>query len=272
MPIDVATIVILGLTAASMLAWGVELVAPALSTTSLLRSPPKAPLRLPGLVSLLGTSLCGLAAATSAVAILQMARSGPPRALHPLDADRVIDDIRSQILLNGAIVGVLLSLWWGDRKPGFRLWPDNPAQTVMDALTGFLLAIGPVFVVLVATMQLGLREEQVYHPLLRLLDEAGSFRTWLWVGFSAIVVAPITEELLFRVILQTTLERVLPTLHAIVCSSLVFCLVHPFPDSLALLPLSAVLGAVYVRRRCYWTLVLIHALFNALNLMLSALT
>jgi membrane protease YdiL (CAAX protease family) len=52
-------------------------------------------------------------------------------------------------------------------------------------------------------------------------------------------------------------------------SSVLFAFAHGFPDSLALLPLAFALGYTYLRRRSYITVMMVHFLFNAFNMVLA---
>ncbi len=167
------------------------------------------------------------------------------------------------IFLSGAISGEPLT--------GLGLRKADIAGQIWDAFVGFLVAIGPVFLVLHLTDEWGLRDDEHAHEYLKLLIHSPSREVWLWIGLSAVVVAPLSEELLFRVILQGWVESVASPSLAIILSSLLFCLVHEFPDSLALAPLALTLGYVYHKRQSYLTVVVIHAIFNAVNLLLTAL-
>jgi membrane protease YdiL (CAAX protease family) len=173
-------------------------------------------------------------------------------------------DLLMTVSLLAALVGSRANL----RACGLR-W-DEPAQDAAAALLGFRLAIGPVFVVLMLSVWAGLRTDEPEHEFLRMLSVDGSPANWLWVTATAVIAAPLAEELVFRVLVQGWLEHKLPPLAAIGCSSVLFCTVHPYPDSLGLVPLALVLGWVQHRRRSYLTVVLIHALFNAVNLLLTA--
>jgi membrane protease YdiL (CAAX protease family) len=57
----------------------------------------------------------------------------------------------------------------------------------------------------------------------------------------------------------------------LVLSTLLFSFAHGFPDSIALLPLAAILGYTYLQRRSYRTVVLVHLIFNGFNMTLAAL-
>jgi membrane protease YdiL (CAAX protease family) len=173
------------------------------------------------------------------------------------------------LLLTAALWAALVGSRADLRACGLR-W-DEPARDAADAVLGFRLAIGPVFVVLFLSAGIGLRTEEPEHEFLRLLTVEGSLVNWLWISATAVIAAPLAEELVFRVLVQGWLEGKLPPPAAIGCSSVLFCTVHPFPDSLGLIPLALVLGWVQSRRRSYLAVVLIHALFNAVNLLLTAL-
>lgn len=81
----------------------------------------------------------------------------------------------------------------------------------------------------------------------------------------AIVIAPITEELVFRVFLYNAFERYLPVALAIGISGSLFGAVHG--DLLIIPELAAtgmVLAVVYAKTRCVWSNILTHALFNSI--------
>jgi membrane protease YdiL (CAAX protease family) len=91
------------------------------------------------------------------------------------------------------------------------------------------------------------------------------------VIFIAVVAAPLTEELMFRVILQGALSRLVPPRVAIPLVAWCFCSVHGLVDGLALIPLALILGIVFHRTHNYLTVVVIHALFNATMIALQLL-
>jgi membrane protease YdiL (CAAX protease family) len=85
----------------------------------------------------------------------------------------------------------------------------------------------------------------------------------------AVLLAPMIEELTFRIFLFNALERFVPAGGAIAISGILFGLVHSASLSQILtvaLPLAAagiVLGTIYARTRNYWACVVTHATFNA---------
>jgi len=159
----------------------------------------------------------------------------------------------------------------GSRKLSeFGITLKSWRQDTVSGGWGFLAAIVPVFFVVWITQPL--RSEESEHVLLKLLKESPQLETVLWIGLSVVILAPVAEELIFRVILQGVLRSRLSANGAIAISSLMFVSVHRFPDSLALLPLAVLFGYVYERRHSYLAVVVMHALFNLTNLVLALLS
>ncbi len=88
----------------------------------------------------------------------------------------------------------------------------------------------------------------------------------------ALVLAPMVEELTFRVFIFNAFTRYTPVWFAALASGLLFGLVHMqsrdqfFTISLPLAVGGVVLAYVYATTRCYWANVLTHAGFNAIGL------
>lgn len=167
------------------------------------------------------------------------------------------------------IVAALALLTGGGRVPLSEcgLSGQHLDRQMRDGVLGFAASVVPVMLVLVLTIALRTPENQ--HPFLRLLQRDGSMSVVVgWLVLSAVVVAPLKEELLFRAMLQDGLARRIGSTAAIGITSVLFCLVHGFPDALALLPLALILGYVYDRRQSVLSVVLIHALFNLTNILI----
>lgn len=178
---------------------------------------------------------------------------------------------------NLALWGVLIMFDRGMADPSLdsaqrlRLLPCR--RDLRIGVFGFLASVGPVIAVMMLTRTL--RTEESQHPYLRLVSDSPAAEVIGAVALAAIVAAPLTEELVFRVILQRSLERFHP-LVALLSISLLFAAIHA--DSLARLPdvaglflLGLILGFVYQRTRSYPAVVITHLLFNALNLGLICL-
>ena len=109
------------------------------------------------------------------------------------------------------------------------------------------------------------------NPLLEILQTEAGQKMMLMIGVAAVFMAPLAEELQFRVVilgglLRTNLARFAPAITA-----LLFGMAHGIPDGIALLPLAFVLGYTYLQRRSYLTVVLVHLLFNLFNVLLAIL-
>jgi len=154
------------------------------------------------------------------------------------------------------------------REYGFHL--RNARRQAAEGGLGFLASVLPVFLVWAATLPWRTSENQ--HVLLRLLSEDESLRTLLLVVLLAGVLAPLVEELMYRVVLQTALEKIVPPRAAIVAVALIFSAMHQMPDAIPLFPLALILGYAYQQSRSYLTIVLIHMLFNGTNLLILLLT
>lgn len=133
----------------------------------------------------------------------------------------------------------------------------------------FLASFLPVYALLLATSPF--RSVETLHPFLRLLQSNPGAKTVFWIGLAVSIVAPFLEEMIYRVILQTSLGHWLPAGVAIPLTAAVFCLAHGWPDMIPLFPLALILGWVHHRYRSYLAVVATHALFNSWMLALALL-
>lgn len=151
---------------------------------------------------------------------------------------------------------------------GFK-WSPLSSQ-LRDGWFGFRLAILPMAVSMAMTIPLKTPESQ--HALLRLLANNPDYLKLALIVFIPVVSAPLLEELIFRVILQSALSQIVRPRLAILAIAVIFSAVHGPVDGLTLLPLALVLGSIFHRRHSYLTVVVIHGLFNATMLALAMLT
>ena len=107
------------------------------------------------------------------------------------------------------------------------------------------------------------------HPFLEMLKAGVSVPMIVMILFVAVFVAPIVEELQFRVVVLGGIAQLGKPVLALFVSSIVFAFAHGFPDSIALIPLALALGYAYLRRRSYVTVMLVHFLFNGFNMILA---
>ena len=109
------------------------------------------------------------------------------------------------------------------------------------------------------------------NPLLEMLGSGVGRELMVLIAVTAVIVAPLAEELQFRIVLLGGVVQAGRKRIGWILSSVLFALAHGFPDSLALLPLSFTLGYAYMRRRSYLTVVLVHFLFNLSNIAMAIL-
>lgn len=113
------------------------------------------------------------------------------------------------------------------------------------------------------------------HMVLRLLGSAGA--VWwglpiLWIG--AVIIAPISEEICFRGLLQGCLSRLLSRRMAVVSAGLLFGLAHYGAHKEAVPPLIGLgvyLGFLYEKSGRLSLPITVHALFNLKNMMWATL-
>jgi hypothetical protein len=107
------------------------------------------------------------------------------------------------------------------------------------------------------------------HPVETLLREAPTAGNIALVLWSAAVVAPLAEELLFRGILFGWMRRTLGWRFALIASSLLFALLHvgQWPTPIPLFVLALGLGYSYHRTNSLAAPVTLHVLFNGSSLM-----
>jgi hypothetical protein len=117
------------------------------------------------------------------------------------------------------------------------------------------------------------------HPLLEVLRDNDGLALQAMVSFTAILIAPMAEELLFRGQLQTALVHALagssdrPAIQpgprarwlAILLVSATFAMFHPAWMRPPLFLLSVCIGYAYERTGNLWVAIIIHAGFNAFN-------
>ncbi len=150
--------------------------------------------------------------------------------------------------------------------------PEEPFSFLTElryAGETFLAAYVPttflrVLVVLITMSIFG--EEPRQHPFLDMLNSGVGFSIMALILLTAVFMAPVVEELQFRVVMLGGLAQLGHPMLALGLSSFLFAFAHGFPDSLALLPLAVALGYTYLRRRSYVTVMLVHFFFNGFNM------
>jgi len=157
----------------------------------------------------------------------------------------------------------LRDLGLGDLRPG---------EDLRLAIGGLALVVAPVLAFAYA-VNLWVPYE---HPIVDLLRAQRNAAAVAIVTLSAVIVAPLAEELFFRRVLQGWLEKRLPQAdggQAVGLAAAAFALAHAGQGLafLPLFPLAVVLGHLVRRTGSILPAVLLHGLFNAVSLTLLLL-
>lgn len=177
-------------------------------------------------------------------------------------------DVWFNLLLSAGVFGMLVLLLFGDRRytpidAGLRAnrW------TIPLGLGIFVASIAPTLIALLLLTPV--RSPKTQHQLLQFLGESPDGLALAGLAVTVVVVAPLAEELLFRVVLQGWLAERYGGEVAVRVIAVVFAAVHGWRDGLALLPFALLLGYVYDRRHDFFAVVVAHGAFNAANLLLA---
>ncbi|HVA51629.1 MAG TPA: CPBP family intramembrane glutamic endopeptidase [Pirellulales bacterium] len=200
------------------------------------------------------------------------------------DPDKFALDLASNTAGNLATIGFVL-LWilshtdasWSDL--GWR------RETVRDDLRAGLLAFAAIAAPIYGLQALLSAFVTQRHPIIEVLERHPSWLLYVLSGLSAVAVAPLAEELLFRALLQGWLEsvrvlqapdpvvaadseaapQVQPRRGAIIVSSLVFALLHlgHGADAVPLFFFALALGYLYQQTHRLMPSVTLHFCLNA---------
>jgi len=176
------------------------------------------------------------------------------------------------VAVQGVVVAGLLMFAGPVRRQDFGCDLTGWRGDVLAGAAGFLASLIPVYVVNDLITRLGWRAEGVKHLFFEILEADSRGAVLAWIAVSAVILAPLAEELTYRVLLQGWCQSQLSPVTAILFSATIFSIVHRVPDCFPLFPLAVILGFVYHRRRSYVAVVVLHALFNATNLGLAVLS
>lgn len=194
---------------------------------------------------------------------LKIVSSFAPASNVELTEGRILSGLGLDLALQLVTYAILgLAVLAGPRPPLWRA--IRPGREVLLGLAGFTAAVGPVLLLMIASQPL--RTESSEHQFLQILRDSQSPLVMGLICVSAAVVAPLSEELTYRVILMGGSEAKLGPGVALVGSSLLFAVIHGFPDMIALVPLALILGWIYQRTQSYIAIVTTHAAFNTFNL------
>ncbi len=176
------------------------------------------------------------------------------------------------------------------RLRDFGWFPRRCAYDTLLGLAGLAAFAVPVYAIQRILVYVW---ESPGHPLVKLLTHASDSRPFLIAFFTAVIVAPLVEEFIFRVLLQGWLEQISssarrdqgetplpgsilqrpyirPAYWPILVSALVFAMMHAGngPDPLPLFVLALGLGYLYRQTHRVTPCVIMHACFNSVSLLI----
>ncbi|HEY5768786.1 MAG TPA: type II CAAX endopeptidase family protein [Terrimicrobium sp.] len=185
--------------------------------------------------------------------------------------------VNTRLLIAGAILWFLLATFLlsfliaRSRNPLdlFGLREAGWQQILKSGCWGLAAALPAIYFVHTLSLHL-LGPDAHPQPLLQFLAGNPSLQDKLLLVFTALVIAPIAEELIFRGYLFGVLRRYAGRWWAILISASVFAAIHAHIPSLAgLFVLAVALTLVYEGAGSLWAPILMHSLFNGLTVVLT---
>ena len=191
-------------------------------------------------------------------------------------SDRLVE-LDTQMLIVGAVFSLLLLsivlsfLLLRARNPLelFGLQGVSWSTNLKAAFVGLLAALPLVyFIHSVCLVLLGAQAEP--QPLIQFLAQNPSLEDRILLIGTALVIAPVAEELIFRGYLFGVLCRYTGRWWALLISALIFAAIHAHIPSLAgLFALAITLTLVYEGTGSLWAAILMHSLFNAITVVFT---
>ena len=167
------------------------------------------------------------------------------------------------------ITWIVMNNWLGARGvPARQVWTwhenDVPMPSYLKGLAkgalGGLALAGLAMLYLKALMwfpdlaepMLKMEEHLVAHPAQR----------W-WLGFTAVICAPLAEEYLFRGLLYRALDREWGGWRAVLASAGFFAIYHPVTSWLPVAAVGVACALLFKQYRRLWPCVVLHTVYNA---------
>lgn len=195
----------------------------------------------------------------------------------PGDTRQGMEVLASYVTLMLAPLGILALLLARHQNPpkgGWLQWGWRPIGAVMGpAMNGFLMVI-PLVALATWMLQQVWTEPGGSNPLLEMVLASSNGLALLAFAFTAVVLAPLFEETLFRGVLLPVLGRHVGGISAVGISAVLFALAHlSLGELVPLSVLGAGLGLLRWQSGRLGASVCLHALWNSLtflNLLLLA--
>ena len=137
-----------------------------------------------------------------------------------------------------------------------------------------VLAVGQIISIILLLTYQNVEPEQVAVKQIKTASTSTALLSVLIL--LVIFIVPVIEELLFRGFFQNWLKKFMGPWNAILATSIIFALFHFSPSQgmgnieliVSLFVLSCFLGYIYERQKSLWAPISLHAIFNAISVML----
>ncbi len=212
--------------------------------------------------------------AAIAVAVAMQAGGGGIGDAAAIANDLSIIAMPTILALVAANVGILIALWFylrrGDRSSvlGFNRWSKLSWWKTLLVGIGIIAAGLGFNAIYVNYIFPDLEMQATMRALFEAIPDTVFNNAMLFLAVA--VLAPITEEFLFRGLLQNSLTKHMPAIAAILLSSAIFAAVHlqltAFP---ALMVLGAGFGLIYHLTGSLRVNILLHVINNSAALLLA---
>lgn len=176
-------------------------------------------------------------------------------------AERLLDSLSALTLLSCLIIAAVLLLWFLLRKKPLK---EAAGLRRCSGWTVGFCVFGAVGLYVLVSLVLALLPEDwmaEYGKAMRLSTETG-----LIPALAVVVGAPLAEELMFRGVIQSRLERAMPAWIAIVLQAVLFGFIHGTPVQIGYaFVMGLIFGCIRHRAGSILPTIAAHAAFNAMN-------
>ena len=184
----------------------------------------------------------------------------------------LVDIILSNIifLIVGAVIFALASFSRG-RKPKhvFGLRKRSQKYIIIITMAGMFVAYIAVFIGSIISsflLSTGEPKKENLQEIVQTLMTNDDFSLKIAIALSAIIFAPLIEEVIFRGYLYPVIKRFSHPIFSCVITSLLFAVIHSNLEGLIpLFLLAIVLTIFYEISKSIWVPILMHACFNGVN-------
>ncbi len=179
-----------------------------------------------------------------------------------------VEVLLENAFLNFCVVAIICGFLVGRGRNPVQLfglsWANWKGGILFSA--GSLLAVFPIVLFVTALSKLALGNSDTTQDLIVYLQNSRHFLERALLIFTAVIVAPVAEETIFRGYLHGVIRKYAGRWCGIVVNSLLFAAIHGHAPSLGgLFVLAVALSLVYERTGSLWAPMLMHATFNTVT-------